>query len=54
MKVLAKATVAIILQYINVPNQHIAHLKLRQRYMSTIYIYFKQEENTKTKIEKRN
>ena len=36
MEVLAKAIVVIILQYINVLNQHVVHLKLIQCSMSII------------------
>ena len=35
-KLLANTTVVIILQYISVSNQHAAHLKLAQCYMSII------------------
>ena len=36
MEALANAMVVIILQYINVSNQHILYLKLAQCYMSVI------------------
>lgn len=36
IEVLAKAMVAIILQHMSVSNQHIAHLKLTQCYVSYI------------------
>ena len=37
IEVLANSTVIIILQYINVPNQYIVHLRLTQYYMSNIF-----------------
>lgn len=36
MEVLTNATMAIVLQYINVSHQHIGHLKPTQFYMSSI------------------
>ena len=37
VEVLAKAMVAILLQYMNVSNQHVVHLELRQCYMSHMF-----------------
>lgn len=36
IEVLAKAMVVIVLQYINVSNQHVVYLKLTKSYMSII------------------
>ena len=42
IEVLANATMAIILQYINVSKQHVVYLKLKQYYMS-ILLQLKEE-----------